>query len=250
MAGICFLLGFISVLYFLGIWRMTGLSSKFPLVWLLFGSGFFLAGSCIYFEIEIPVWLSVLTGIFVGGFSLLLVFTEYLIISAMRQEEVKNLDYIVVLGAQVNGRIPSKSLQYRIDRAEKYLRENEKTKTVLSGGKGEDEEISEAQCMAEELERKGVASGRMLLEAKSRNTEQNIAFTVPIIQQDSKKVLKELKIGIVTNGFHVYRGSRIAQKKMQCKVYGISAKNSRFLQANYLLREFFGVMKDRLVGNL
>ena len=92
MAGICFLLGFVSVLYFLGIWRMTGLSSKFPLVWLLFGSGFFLAGSCIYFEIEIPVWLSVLTGIFVGGFLLLLAFTEYLIISAMRQEEVKNLD--------------------------------------------------------------------------------------------------------------------------------------------------------------
>ena len=49
MAGICFLLGFISVLYFLGIWRMTGLSSKFPLVWLLIGGVFFVAGSCIYF---------------------------------------------------------------------------------------------------------------------------------------------------------------------------------------------------------
>ena len=58
MAGICFLLGFISVLYFLGIWRMTGLSSKFPLVWLLLGSGFFLAVSFIYFGIEIPVWFS------------------------------------------------------------------------------------------------------------------------------------------------------------------------------------------------
>ena len=250
MAGICFLLGFISVLYFLGIWRMTGLSSKFPLVWLLIGGGFFLAGSCIYFGIEIPVWFSGFIGIFLGGFLLLLVFTEYLIISAMKQKEVRNLDYIVVLGAQVNGKIPSKSLQYRIDRAEKYLRENENTKAVLSGGKGEDEGISEAQCMAEELVRKGVASKRLLLEAKSRNTEQNIAFTIPIIQQDSKKNLKELKIGIVTNGFHIYRSSRIAQKKMQCKVYGIAAKNSRFLQVNYLLREFLGVIKDRLVGNL
>ena len=123
MAGICFLLGFISVLYFLGIWRMTGLSSKFPLVWLLIGGGFFLAGSCIYFGIEIPVWFSGLIGIFLGGFLLLLVFSECLIISAMRQKEVKNLDYIVVLGAQVQGSVPSKSLQYRIDRAEKYLKE-------------------------------------------------------------------------------------------------------------------------------
>ena len=217
MAGICFLLGFISVLYFLGIWRMTGLSSKFPLVWLLIGGGFFLAGSFIYFGIEIPVWFSGLIGIFLGGFLLLLVFSECLIISAMRQKEVKNLDYIVVLGAQVRGNVPSKSLQYRIDRAEKYLKENKKTKVVLSGGKGEDEGISEAQCMAEELGRKGIAFNRLLLEKKSRNTEQNITFTIPIIQQDSKKDLKELKIGIVTNGFHIYRGSGIAQKKMQCK---------------------------------
>lgn len=250
MAGICFLLGFISVLYFLGIWRMTGLSSRFPLVWLFFSGSFFLAGSCILLEIEVPIWLGVFIGIFGGGFLLLLVFTEYFIIRAMHQKEVKNLDYIVVLGAQVRGNVPSKSLQYRIDRAEKYLKENKKTKVVLSGGKGEDEGISEAQCMAEELGRKGIAFNRLLLEKKSRNTEQNITFTIPIIQQDSKKDLKELKIGIVTNGFHIYRGSGIAQKKMQCKVYGIAAKNSRFLQVNYLLREFFGVMKDRLLGNL
>ena len=136
MAGICFLLGFVSVLYFLGIWRMTGLSSKFPLVWLLLGSGFFLAGSCIYFEIEIPVWFSGLIGIFLGGFLLLLVFSECLIISAMRQKEVKNLDYIVVLGAQVQGSVPSKSLQYRIDRAEKYLKENEKQRQFFLVEKG------------------------------------------------------------------------------------------------------------------
>ena len=49
MAGICFLLGFISVLYFLGIWRMTGLSSKFPLVWLLIGGGFFSGGKLYLF---------------------------------------------------------------------------------------------------------------------------------------------------------------------------------------------------------
>lgn len=229
---------------------MTGLSSRFPLVWLFFSGSFFLAGSCILLEIEVPIWLGVFIGIFGGGFSLLLVFTESFIIRAMHQKGVKNLDYIVVLGAQVQGNVPSKSLQYRIDRAEKYLKENEKTKAVLSGGKGEDEGISEAQCMAEELGRKGIAFHRLLLETKSRNTEQNIAFTIPIIQQDSEKDLKELKIGIVTNGFHVYRGSKIAQKKMQCRVYGIPAKNSRFLQANYLLREFFGVVKDRIEGNL
>ena len=90
MAGICFLLGFISVLYFLGIWRMTGLSSRFPLVWLFFSGSFFLAGSCILLEIEVPIWLGVFIGIFGGGFSLLLVFTESFIIRAMHQKGVKD----------------------------------------------------------------------------------------------------------------------------------------------------------------
>lgn len=250
MAEICFLLGMISVFYFLGIWRVTGLSSKFPLIWLFIGGCFFLAGGFFYFEIKLPTVFSILLQLFGAGFLLFFVFTEYCIVSAMRQREVKNLDYIVVLGAQVRGNIPSKSLQYRIDRAEKYLRENENTKAILSGGKGMDEEVSEAQCMFIELCKKGIASNRLFLEEKSKNTEQNIAFTISILQQNSKKDLKNLKIGIVTNGFHIYRGSAIAQKKMQCKVCGIAAKNSRFLQLNYLLREFFGVVKDRFVGNL
>ena len=82
----------------------------------------------------------------------------------------------------------------------------------------------------------------------------------PTVANDTtrfQKLMKEqselqdvYKRQIVTNGFHIYRSSKIAQKKMQCKVYGIGAKNSRFLQMNYLLREFFGVVKDRLVGNL
>ena len=67
--------------------------------------------------------------------------------------------------------------------------------------------------MAEELGRKGIAFNRLLLEKKSRNTEQNITFTIPIIQQDSKKDLKELKIGIVTNGFHIYRWQRNCSKE-------------------------------------
>ena len=41
-----------------------------------------------------------------------------------------------VLGAQVKGTRPSLSLQYRIDSACEYLKENPGTRAVLSGGKG------------------------------------------------------------------------------------------------------------------
>lgn len=40
---------------------MTGLSSRFPLVWLFFSGSFFLAGSCILLEIEVPIgWVFLL----------------------------------------------------------------------------------------------------------------------------------------------------------------------------------------------
>ncbi len=250
MVYICFLLGLVSVLYFLGIWKITGLSSKFPLIWLFIASCFFFAGGFFYLKIELSIVFRMALEILGVGFLLFFVWIEYGIIKAMHQREMKNLDYIVVLGAQVQGNVPSKSLQYRIDRAEKYLRQNENTRAVLSGGRGTDEEVSEAQCMFLELCKKGIASNRLFLEEKSKNTEQNIAFTIPILQQNSKKNFKDLKVGIVSNGFHIYRGTAIAQKKMCCKVYGIAAKNSVFLQANYLLREFFGVVKDRWKGNL
>ncbi len=195
------------------------------LVWLLIGGGFFLAGSCIYFGIEIPVWFSGLIGIFLGGFLLLLVFSECRIDRAEKYLKENEKTKAVLSGGKgedegiseaqcMAEELGRKGIAFhRLLLETKYLKENEKTKAVLSGGKGEDEGISEAQCMAEELGRKGIAFHRLLLETKSRNTEQNIAFTIPIIQQDSKKDLKELKIGIVTNGFHIYRGSGIAQKK-------------------------------------
>ena len=45
-------------------------------------------------------------------------------------------DYLVVLGAGVNGSVPSLSLRERLDAALAYLQEYPESKAVLSGGKG------------------------------------------------------------------------------------------------------------------
>ena len=45
----------------------------------------------------------------------------------MNVKPVKNLDYIIVLGAQVKESGPSVILRYRLDRAVSYLKENDNT---------------------------------------------------------------------------------------------------------------------------
>ena len=51
----------------------------------------------------------------------------------------KNLDYIIVLGAHVDGTRMTLALLERARRALLYLEENPGTKAVLSGGKGDGE---------------------------------------------------------------------------------------------------------------
>ena len=52
-----------------------------------------------------------------------------------------------MLGAGVNGTEPSLSLYNRLVAAENWLREHPNSVAVLSGGQGQNEQISEAECM-------------------------------------------------------------------------------------------------------
>ena len=56
-------------------------------------------------------------------------------------------NYVIVLGAGVRGIEPSEILQDRINMAYAYLTENPDAVCIATGGKGCDENISEAQCI-------------------------------------------------------------------------------------------------------
>lgn len=243
-------LGGLCLLYFAGIVLYTGLSSKFPFVWAVVGMGFLAYAGLLHWEIRLPAWVRTGGLGILAAALLLFLAVEGLIIKAMCAEPPKNLDYLLVLGAQVKGNRPSQSLQYRIDEACAYLKENPGTKAVLSGGQGQDEEISEAECMYRALREAGIEETRLLLEDKSTNTNENILFSAALLEKETKNQKGGLKAGIVTNSFHVFRGTAIARKKTDWEIYGISAKSNPFLQVNYLTREFFGVLKDKAAGNL
>lgn len=153
-------------------------------------------------------------------------------------------EYLIVLGAHVRGRELSLALYERVHRALEYLREHPHTKAVLSGGRGTGEEITEAQAMADYLTANGITPGRLLLEDRSTNTRENIAYSLKLIGD------VHCPIGVVTNHFHIFRGCAIARKAGCTDVEGISAPYRTVRLLWYIPREVLACIKDKLCGNL
>lgn len=174
----------------------------------------------------------------------LFVVVEGCIVSGFRAKGEADLDYIIVLGAQIKEKGPSAALKFRLDEAYDYLVENENTRCIVSGGQGANEPCSEAEGMYNYLVEKGIAPERIIMEDKSTDTSENIAFSMNFLDKENDSV------GIVTNNFHVFRGVHLAKHMGIKDVCGISAPSNVYFQLNNMVREFFGIMKDLVCGNL
>ncbi|MBS6445154.1 MAG: YdcF family protein [Ruminococcus sp.] len=151
---------------------------------------------------------------------------------------------IIVLGCKVKGTKPSLMLKRRLDTAYEYLLENKDVIAIVSGGKGSDEQISEAQCMKEYLVSKGISESRIIMEDKSTSTFENFKFSKDILKERN---LPTDTITVVTDGYHQLRASMIA-KKLNFKTYSISGYTSWYLLPTYFVREWFGVIYQFVFG--
>ncbi len=247
MQVILLLFGILCLIYFICIAFFVGHGTNFYFIWLLLGCGSILLSILIRKGIwanRFPVWFKRIFIILVClGMSIFLI-VEGLILSGFSKSAPEGLDYLVVLGAQMKRSGPSRALRYRLDAAIDYLTKNPDTYVIVSGGQGSDEHISEAQGMYDYLVEKGISAERIQKEDQSKNTFQNLTFSAEYLDKERDSV------GVVSNNFHVFRAVRIARKAGYQKVHGIAARGEPFLQLNNMMREFLGVMKDFLVGNM
>lgn len=157
--------------------------------------------------------------------------------------EIPDLEYLIVLGAHVDGTRLTLALLERTRRALQYLEKNPDTKAVLSGGKGEGEDISEALAMREYLVAHGIDPERLILEERSTSTAENLKFSLELIGLDHS-------VGVVTNHFHVFRGTAIGRKCGCREIYPIPSKYRSWRLLIYIPREILAIFKDKLIGNL
>lgn len=245
MIGLCILAALMCFIYCFIVFRIKS-GGHFYLIWALGGIGFIGLALMVKFDwwSQFPPLLrKVIIGLVIVGI-LAFVIVESCIFAHYRDRGSKELDYIIVLGAQMKPAGPSIVLRFRLDAAYDYLMENEDTLCVVSGGQGANEPCSEAQGMYDYLVEKGIDPERILMEDKSTDTSENIAFSAALIGGTDKEV------GIVTNNFHVFRGVMLARHAGFKNACGIAARSNVYFQPNNLVREFFGVMKDLVCGNL
>ena len=239
----CFGVGGLCILYFLILIIFVGLSTKFNFVWLLTGAGLLLFGILL---VKNKIILSkgarkAVTFVLAVGMIIFLNI-EGLIVSGFFESGEDDLDYVIVLGAQMKADGPSSTLKARLDRAIEYLEENPDTKVIVSGGQGSDEIISEAEGMKKYLVQNGIAEEKILMEDNSVNTNQNLKFSSEYIN------IEEDTVGIVTSNFHIYRSVRLAKKQGYENVCGIAAKSHSFLLPANMLREFACIVYYGVTG--
>lgn len=146
---------------------------------------------------------------------------------------------VLVLGAKVsNSGEPTLILRDRISAAEEYLTAHPKCSAVLTGGKGSDEVISEAECMYNTMVGDGIDPERLYLEDKATDTVENFAFSQKIIEENALNK----NLAVVTDGFHQFRARIIAQKQGITSAIGsVNAHTRLVFIPTYAVREWFAL---------
>lgn len=177
-------------------------------------------------------------------FTVSFVIVQILIIDGMKENEAE-CEYVIVLGAGVNGTEPSAALACRLERAEKYLNDYPESTAILCGSQGPGEFITEAQAMETYLLSKGIDQKRLIKEDKSKDTRENIGNAISIIKSQTASN-NILPTAIISNGFHLYRTKLIAKKQGINTPVMLNAKMPSIpaLIINLHLREYFSVILE------
>ena len=152
-------------------------------------------------------------------------------------------DYIIILGCRIrkNGTL-TPILKSRVDRAISFskMQYDATGKDIIfipSGGKGNDEVMSEAKAIHNYLLEQGINKNNIIVEDKSKNTYENIKFSYRLINKKNKGA----NIAFSTTNFHVFRAGIIATKQ-NIKIEGIGAKTKAYFSINAFIREFIATL--------
>lgn len=243
MASVCITLGILCLLYYILLVIRAGIMVNFGWFWLMAGAGFLLAAYLrSALKCSAAIWISRLMVAALAAVVILIGIFSVQVISGMHPSAPEQLDYVIVLGAQVRGKAPSLALSQRIEKAVEIAARDPDVILILSGGQGRGEEISEAQCIRNELTAAGVEEERLILEDQSTSTRENLLFS------DRLTGCAKKRCGILSNDFHLSRALKIAGKVGYEDVYGIAGRSEVLMKPHYIVREAVALIAGVLRG--
>ena len=179
--------------------------------------------------------ITIVVALIIAGLGMFWVLPGDRIKQAQQMKANGNYDYAIILGAKVNGEIPSLSLRYRLESAVDYALQYPHVKLILSGGQGKDEGISEAEAMYRYLKEHGIATKRLIIEDQSTSTYENLQFSQAIIPEVAG-------VTIISSDYHLAR-ARFLARQLGWKSDVVVAKTPESIKAKVLIRERLALLK-------
>jgi len=188
-------------------------------------------------------WLKFLL---ISGIGAAVALSSFLIIYGKSDNVSYKEDAIIVLGAAVHGKTPSRTLKYRLKKAVEYHKQNPDAVIVVSGGQGAQEDISEAEAMKIYLIENGVKSDKIIKEDKSTSTTENFKLSKEILD---KHFSGDYSVAFITNEYHILRASLCAKRAGLENTTHLHSNTSTSYLLSGVLRECLAVAKYLVFKN-
>jgi len=274
------LMGIASFLYFAFLWTTTALSDIW--IWLIIGL-LHLFLSFLYrkkakwkrnsFLFRAKVFCLSTYCIFIALFFAL----SFFLSRYKFGKAENNLDYVLVLGCELEDNRPSQTLKKRLELAVNYAEENPNTRFVLVGGRGKYSASAESSVMYHALLRSGIAGDRLLMEFYSKNTKEKIQFGLNSIaewreelyfrdmelqrekgldfQDEEYSYIKEdalewedrpPHVGILSSQYQLFHCMAFAKEEQEYYFVTMSSEEPLYLIPHYYTREVLSLLLGRL----
>ncbi|MEG1255619.1 YdcF family protein [Clostridium sp.] len=244
--------GILSLIYYI-ILKLCTFNMAFAEFWLFISMGSFI----LYWAMKnrlIPQGIGKIIIIIIVMGLMIFITLESIIIYTGSIEDKDQTNYVLVLGAGIDGDKVSRTLKLRLDKAIEFNREFEDIPIIVSGGMGEGETITEALAMKNYLVDNGVHDKNILMEDKSTSTYENFKFSKAIMEEGQSLKIgeeslvnldKDISITLITNSFHMFRAKYIGEGE-GLEIHCFNAPTEKVTALNFYVRESFALIKDVL----
>lgn len=159
---------------------------------------------------------------------------------------LQNHAVIAVLGSGAPHCSPSETLRARLDKGLELAQHLPQASVLVSGGKILMHPCTEGQVMGDYLHARGVAAHRIVQEQRSTSTQENMRFSLPLLQAKGFNPQTHTLL-LVTSDFHALRARLIAQREGYKNIQNVNAPTPLPQRYAAWLREYFAFISGWLL---
>ena len=164
------------------------------------------------------------------------------ILADMWSSPENSLPHILLLNQSDIAAETEEEWEARLDEAVRYLKTNESTRVIISGGWDSARGASEAHVMYGYLLEHDIAGNRILWEIRSETTKENLDLARAMAGGDRQSV------GIVSSDYSMYRTLRIARNRGYVHAEPIPTPTTPWLYPHRIVQEILQVLYDKFFG--